>query len=188
MHLRGIEIINFIIAIIGIMSSVHMLLSYLTTTRKDRDTATYMIFAAIFLLGYNICLGSLVLLEDYEGVLNNKYWALVLILMGFGTYLYAIITAFVVSRYIAFLLKPPEQVHKRIRVALTTMLVLFSAILFIAQHTGNLVQIDEAGMYSEGRLSFVGHIMVAFYLVFNLFLLIRIRKNVSLSYAFILSC
>ena len=179
MHLSGTEIIDFIIAMIGIMSSVYMLLSYLTSTRKDRVTATHMVFAAIFLLFYNICLGSLVLLEDYEGVLNDKNWALVLILMGFGTYLYAIITAYVVSRYIAFLLKPPEQVHKRIRVALTTMLVLFSAILFIAQYTGNLVQIDEAGIYSEGRLSFVGHIMVAFYLVFNLFLLIRFRQNVS---------
>ncbi len=180
MHLSGTEIIDFIIAMIGIMSSVYMLLSYLTSIRKDRVTATHMVFAAIFLLFYNICLGSLVLLEDYEGVLNDKNWALVLILMGFGTYIYAIITAYVVSRYIAFLLKPPEQVHKRIRVALTTMLVLFSAILFIAQYTGNLVQIDEAGMYSEGRLSFVGHIMVAFYLVFNLFLLIRFRQNVSL--------
>ena len=131
MHLSGTEIIDFIIAMIGIMSSANMLLSYLTTRRKDAVTATYMVFAAVFLLFYNICLGSLVLLEDYEGVLNNKYWALVLIHMGFGTYLYAIITAFVVSRYIAFLLKPPEQTHKRIRVALTTMLVLFSAILFI---------------------------------------------------------
>ena len=165
---------------IGIMSCVNMLLIHLTTGRKDKVTATYMVFSAVFLLSYNICLGSLVLLEDYEGVLNNKYWALVLILMGFGTYLYAIFTAFVVSRYMAHLLKPPEQVHKRIRLALATMLVLFSAILLIAQHTGNLVQIDEAGTYSEGKWAFVGHVMVASYMLFNLFLLIRFRLNISL--------
>ena len=164
---------------IGIMSCVNMLLIHLTTARKDKVTTTYMVFAAIFLLFYNLCLGSLVLLEDYEGVLNNKFWAMVLIFMGFGTYLYAIITAYVVSSYVAYLVKPPKHTYDRIRWALPIICVVFFAILMILQHTGNLVQVDEAGRYSEGDYSFVGHVMVTTYMLIDLMMLIRFRQNVS---------
>ena len=179
MYLIGTEIINFIIAVIGIMSCANMLMVYLTTGRKDKATITFVVSAIIFLLAYNICLCSLVLLQNNVIILNNK-WTLIMILMGFGTYLYAIITAFVVSRYVAYLVKPPERVHKRIKIALSIMLVLFFVILMIMQHTGNLVQVDEAGAYSEGYYSFSGHVMVVSYMIFDLLMLIRFRKNVSL--------
>ncbi|MBR3020309.1 MAG: histidine kinase [Clostridia bacterium] len=180
MYLRGTDIINLTIALIGILSCANMLLIQLVARRKDKVTLTYMVFAFIALLSYNICLCFFVLLQSIEVVVNYKVWYLTLILMGFGTYLYAIITAFVVSSYVAYLVKLPERARKGTHRALFTMLVLFLVILLIMQRTGNLVQIDETGTYSEGPYSFTGHVMVGFFLLFNLVMLIRFRGNVSL--------
>ena len=178
MYLRGTEIVNLFIAVIGIMSCASMLLILLTTGRKEKTTMTFMVFSIISLLTYNVCLCSLVLLQNNAATLK-KYWTLIMILMGFGTYLYGIVTAFIVSRYVTYLVKPSERVHKRIKVGLAIMLVIFFIILLIMQHTGNLVQVNEAGEYSEGYYSFSGHVMVATYMLFDLMLLIRYRKNVS---------
>ena len=179
MYLTGTEIINFIITLIGIMSCINILLIQLISGRKDKATMTYMVFSFVFLLSYNLCLCALVLLENNEIILNNRFWTLFMILTGFGTFLYAVITSYVVSGYVAYLVKPPAQVHKRIKLALLSMLVLFTAILLVMQFTGILVQVDRTGRYSEGPYSFVGHVMVALYMVFNLRLLLRYRKNVS---------
>ena len=180
MYLKGIDIINFIIAMIGILSCANMLTILLLTGRKEKATMTYMVFSFVFLLSYNICLCSLILLQNIETVLIHKDWSVIVILTGFGTFLYSIITSFIVSSYVAYLVKPPERIHKRIKAVLIMMLVLYFAVLMIMQHTGNLVQIDRAGTYSEGPYSFIGHVMVASYMLFDLLLLIRFRKNVSL--------
>ena len=185
MYLEGTGLINFIISVIGILSCANMLFILLTRERAirrtDKATTTYSVFAIISLLSYNICLCALVLFQNSETILNSQYyWKVIVILIGFGTFLYSVITAFVVSSYIAYLVKPPVQVQKRIQIELSIMLVLFLAILLIMQHTGILVQIDEAGTYSEGRFSFFGHLMVASYMLFDLLMLIRFRKNLSL--------
>ena len=180
MYLRGTEIINFIIALSGILICAIILLILLIAGRKEKVTMTYMVFAFVALLFYNLCLCSLVMLESVEGLLTNKFWVLVVILEGFGTYLYGVMTAYIVSSYVAYLVKPPKRAYDRIRWALPIILVVFFAILMILQHTGNLVQVDEAGTYSEGPFSFVGHVMVATYMLFDLMMLIRFRKNVSL--------
>ena len=139
-----------------------------------------MVFAFVFLLSYNVCLAAFVLLLNSKIIVNNKFWTLVAILMGFGTYLYAVITAYIVSSYIAYLVKPAEREKKRIQIVLLIMLVLFIVIFVVVQHTRDLVQIDETGTYSEGRFSFVGHLMTACYMLFDLLILARYRKNVSL--------
>ncbi len=177
MYLRQTDILNCTIAMIGIMSCASMLLILLTTGRKEKTTKTYMAFAFISLLSYNICLFSFVLLQKN---IVSKFRTLVVILLGFGTYIFGVVTAFIVSSYVAYLVKPQGKVHKRIQSTLLIMLILFFVTLVIMQCTGNLVQIDEAGTYSEGPFSFIGHVMVAFYMVFDLLMLVRFRKNISL--------
>ena len=177
MYLSGTDLINFIISVIGILSCANMLFILLITGRKDKTSLTYMVFSFVFLLSYNICLCSFMLLQNNEVILKNNYWLLVLVLMGFGTFLYAVI---VVSCYVAYLVKPPKRTRKRITLELSIMLILFIAILLILQHTGYLVQVDEAGTYSEGFYYFIGHAMVVLYMLYDLIMLIRFRENVSM--------
>lgn len=179
MYFRGPEIINFIIAMIGILNCTNMLFILLIIGRKEKTTLKYMFFVFLFLLSYNICLCSLVLFQNKEVIPNNKYWFLVEILIGFGTYLFALITAYIVSNYVVYLVKPPEQVQKWMQLELSIMFDVCFIILLIMQQTGNLVQIDKTGTYSEGNYSFIGHVMVAFYMLFDLLILIQFRKNVS---------
>ena len=187
MYLSGTDLINFIISVIGILSCANMLFILLITGRKEKTTLTYMVFSFVFLLSYNICLCSFVLIQNNGVILNNKLWSLVLTLMGFGTFLYAVITAFVVSCYVAYLVKPPKRAHKRIKMELSIVFVLFITILLILQHSGNLVQVDEVGTYSEGNYYFIGHVMVVVYMLFDLSMLIRFRENISMPQRRILS-
>ena len=182
MYLTGVDILNFVIASLGVLSCVNMLVILLIMIigRKEKITMTYVVFAVVFLLAYNMCLCALVLLQNSDIIQSgNHTWRVILIMFGFGTFLYGLLTAFVVSNYVAYLVKPPQRIQKRIHIELSVMLVLFFAILVIMQHTGNLVQIDEAGRYSEGDYSFVGFAMIAVFMAIDLCVLIIHRANVS---------
>lgn len=181
MYLTGTSIINFVIASLGVLSCVNMLviLLILIIGRKEKVTMTYLVFAVVFLLAYNLCLCALVMVENSAIIQSDKpHWQMFVILIGFGTFLYGVLTAFVVSNYVAYLVKPPRRIQKRIHIELTIMLVLSLVILAVMQHTGNLVQINE-GIYSEGNYSFVGFLILSFFMLIDLCVLLVHRKNVS---------
>jgi hypothetical protein len=93
-------------------------------------------------------------------------------LAGFGTFLYSILSSYMVPLFLLNKVTLSERTKRIIRIVLTIVLFLGLALILWAQFTGRLVQIDESGMYPLGGMYYSAYMMTAVYMIFDLPLLI----------------
>lgn len=167
MVVQGIAVINLIIAVIGCMSCLFSAFYIAFGIKKDMTTATLIFILSIFLLVRNLCIVFLQLTYGQHG----PFWYYGIQLAGFGTFLYSILSSYMVPLFLLNKVTLSERTKRIIRIVLTIVLFLGLALILWAQFTGRLVQIDEFGMYQLGGMYYSAYMMTAVYMIFDLPLL-----------------
>ena len=96
MIVQGAAIVNLIIAVIGGMSCIFSVFYILFGIKKDMTAATLTFILAMFLLVRNACLAFLQLTQGQVGA----FWEYGIYLAGFGTFLYSLLSTYVLSLFI----------------------------------------------------------------------------------------
>lgn len=175
MVIQGVAVINLIIALIGIMVCSLSLIMILFGIMKDKKTNTTMFCLFIGLLIYNFCLLFLQLTQGQMG----KMWRNGVIVAGFGIYLYSALSAFIVTNYVLYVVDISKKRKRRILNVLLLLLISYIVTMAIEQLYGNLIWIDDRGFYRTGEASYIGYVMVAAYIFFDIYLLLRHGKKMS---------
>lgn len=176
MIIQGIEIANLIIEMIGVMVSVFALIILMFGFSREKETTGYYTSAFISLLAYYLCLLCLQLLRGHSGPAyrNGIY------LTWFGTYLFSIAAAFIVSCYVAAILSFTQPARRKIFALLTSVLVSGILLMAYGQLTGRLLRVTEKGMFIEGAWRNVGYIWTAIFMFLDLLMVLQHGKDLTL--------
>ena len=162
MDFQGTAIPNLIIEVAGIMICLFALITIWYGSPRYTATKRFMTVAFSSLLAYNLCL---LLLEFSQTAAGNR-WRGGVILVAFGTYLFPLIAAYIVSLFVAATVGENRQEHRWLSGILTVLAATVILALLAAQLTGNLVLADEAGRFSyptkyrkKNFLPLAGHAM-----------------------------
>ena len=164
MIVQGAAIVNLIIAVIGGMSCIFSVFYILFGIKKDMTAATLTFILAMFLLVRNACLAFLQLTQGQVGA----FWEYGIYLAGFGTFLYSLLSTYVLSLFIIINVNISETIKWIFRVLLSVFLVFGLSFLLWGQLAGRLVNIDENGMYCHGDVYYYTYLMVAAYIGFDI--------------------
>jgi len=175
MIFQGTAIPNLIIEVIGIMTCIYALITIWYGPAKYLTTKKYMTVAFGSMFLYNICL---LLLEFTQASQTAPPRGLVA-LFGFGTYIFPLITAFVIALFVVIQTKPPVETYRILRPGLQILLLLGFIALLIAQATGNLIIVDQNGQFDYGPASHVGFIAPSIFMIIGLLVLIRYGQNTT---------
>lgn len=175
MTLQGTAIVNLIIEIIGIMICFFALITIWHGLTKDEDTKQYMTVAFSNMLCYNLCL----LLLEFSQASAKTPWRFGVILVAFGTYIFPLISAFVISLFVVRQTNYPVIRRRKMVIVLWLILGINFFALLIAQFRGKLVLVDQAGSFTYGSESAMGPIVVAIFMVIDLIILIRYGENIT---------
>lgn len=173
MVIQGAAVINLIIAVVGVMVCIFALLIISFGMMRDKKTATIMFCLFVGLLIYNICLLFLQLTLGFTG----RVWKFSISAAGYGTFLYSSLCTYIVTNYILNLVSLSKRTKKGIRVILLMLLLMYIGMMLAMQFTGRLILVDENGVYRMGEASYLGYLMTAVYMIFDLVLLIRFGKD-----------
>ena len=174
MIFQGTAILNLIIEVIGIMTCIYALITIWYGPAKYMTTKKYMTVAFGSMFLYNACL---LLLEFTQASQTAPPRSLVA-LFGFGTYIFPLITAFVIALFVVIQTKPPVETYRILRPGLQILLLLGFIALLIAQATGNLIIVDQNGQFDYGPASHVGFIAPSIFMIIGLIVLIRYGQNI----------
>ena len=100
-------------------------------------------------------------------------------LVAFGTYLFPLIAAYIVSLFVAITVRDTKEQYRWLAIVLTILMGVETAALIIAQFTGNLVMTDSEGRFSYGPAGAMGFVVTASFIVIDLVMLIRPGHNYS---------
>lgn len=175
MIFQGTAIPNLIIEVIGIMTCVYALITIWYGPAKYMTTRKYMTVAFGSMFLYNICL----LVLEFTQASQTTPPRDVVVLAGFGTYVFPLITAFVIALYVVVQTKPPIEKYMILRPGLQILFFIGFAALLIAQATGNLIIVDQNGQFDYGPASHVGFIAPCIFMIIGLIVLIRYGQNIT---------
>ena len=167
MIVQGAAVMNLIIAVIGCAVCILSLVFVAFGIRRDTETATIMLFLFIFLLIRNLCVAFLQLTQGHHGAL----WEEGIYLAGFGTYLFSILSSYLISFFVLNNVIISKEGIRRIRIILNVFLVVCMIVLVWAQISGLLVNIDDSGMYYMGEFYYYSNLMSVAYLAFDILML-----------------
>lgn len=145
---------------------------------SPRYTATkrYMTGAFVNMLAYNLCL----LFLEFSQTASGGRWRTGVRIVAFGTYLFPLIAAYIVSLFVAVTVRDAGEQYRWLETVLTILMVVETVALFTAQLTGNLVLVDSAGRFSYGSAGAMGYMVTSSFMVINLIMLLRLGQNISL--------
>ena len=135
--------------------------------KRDTETATIMLFLFIFLLVRNLCVAFLQLTQGHHGAL----WEKGIYLAGFGTYLFSILSSYLISFFVLNNISFSKDGINRIRIILNAFLAVCIIVLIWAQISGLLVNIDDSGMYYMGAFYYYSNLMSVAYMAFDIVML-----------------
>ena len=138
MVVQGAAIVNLIIAVIGSMSCIFSIFYILFGIKNDMEAATLTFILSVFLLVRNACLAFLQLTQGQVGVL----WQISIYLAGFGTFLYSLLSSWILSFFILNKVNVSNKSKLILRIVFTVVMVLGIVFLLWAQFAGKLVKID----------------------------------------------
>ena len=173
MYISTTNLVNLIIAVIGIVVSLFSIFVLICGISKDKETIR------LFPLGFAamlICHVSLLVVEFTRVYPDGANQYLVLT-AGFLTYIMSILTAYAVSVYLVLCLSLESRYGSSIYTFLTVYLYFQVVALLYAQFSGKLVVINEQHQYVVGGLSVLGYAMIASYMMIDFILMIRHRAN-----------
>ena len=171
---QGASIVNLIIAVIGGMSCIFSVFYILFGIKKDMTAATMTFILAIFLLVRNACLAFLQLTQGQEGV----FWETGIYLAGFGTFLYSLLSSYVLSLFILNKVSIRKNGKRALGIMFSVFLIIGLAFLLCAQYAGRLVRIDETGLYYLGDAYYYSYLMVAAYIGLDIPLIMIYGKQI----------
>ena len=175
MIFQGTAIPNLIIEVIGIMTCVYALITIWYGPAKYMTTRKYMTVAFGSMFLYNICL----LVLEFTQASQTTPPRDVVVLAGFGTYVFPLITAFVIALYVVVQTKPPIEKYMILRPGLQILFFIGFVALLTAQATGNLIIVDQNGQFDYGPASHVGFIAPCIFMIIGLIILIRNGQNIT---------
>ena len=175
MIVQGAAVMNLIIAVIGCAVCILSLFFIAFGIKRDTDTAAIMLFLFIFLLIRNICIAYLQLTQGHHGAL----WEEGIYLAGFGTYLFSILSSYLISFFVLDNVIISEEGIRRIRIILNAILAVCMIVLVWAQISGLLVNIDDSGMYYMGSFYYYSNLMSVAYMAFDIVMLAIHGKEIS---------
>ena len=149
MVFQGTAIPNLIIEIAGIMICFFALITSWHGSPRYSETKRYLTAAFGNMLAYNLCL----LFLEFSQAKPGNHWRIGVILVAFGTYLFPLIAAYMVSLFVSAAVSNKKEQYRWLFTVLTILMGIESAALLIAQFTGNLVLADPAGRFSYGPAS-----------------------------------
>ena len=175
MVVQGAAIVNLIIAVIGSMSCIFSIFYILFGIKNDMEAATLTFILSVFLLVRNACLAFLQLTQGQVGEL----WQTSIYLAGFGTFLYSLLSSWILSFFILNKVSIKKESKLILRIVFTVVMVFGIAFLLWAQFAGKLVKIDSNSIYYLGDAYYYNYIMVAVYIAFDIFLIFKYGKLIS---------
>lgn len=167
MIVQGTAVINLIIAVVGCVVCILSLFFVIYGIRRDPEMATIMLLLFVFLLIRNLCVGFLQITRGQHGV----FWENAIYMAGFGTYLYSILSSYLISYFVLNNVSYPKRGILTIRILLNVFLVACMAVLLWAQLKGLLVNIDDSGMYYMGSFYYYSNLMSVAYMAFDIVML-----------------
>ena len=176
MVFKGTAIPNLIIEVAGIMICIFSLITMRHGSPRRSKAKPYMTAAFSCMLAYNLCL---LFLELSQAATEGR-WKHGVLMVGFGTYLFPLIAAYIISLLVAVMLSNTQKQGRHLFTALTILMGLETAALLAAQLTGNLVLADETGKFSYGAASSLGFIVTSVFMTVDLILILRMGQNITL--------
>lgn len=175
MTLKGTAVLNLIIEVMGIMICLFALIIIKYGAQKHLSSKKYMAAAFSSMLAYNMCLLLLELSQAEDIIL----WRLGVYLIGVGTYLFPLITVYIISKFIVRILRTTLQLHFNLNWILNILMGIETGTIVISQLTGNLLCVDSMGRFSYGALSWVGFSTVFLFMAFDMILLLCYGQNIT---------
>jgi signal transduction histidine kinase len=175
MVFQGTAIPNLIIEVAGIMICLFALITIWYGSPRYTTTKRFMTAAFSSMLAYNLCL---LFLEFSQAAAGNR-WRTGVILVAFGTYLFPVIAAYIVSLFVAATVGENRQEYRWLFRILTILAGTGIIALILAQLTGNLVLADEAGRFSYGAASSMGFVVTGMFMIIDLIMLLRLGQNIT---------
>ena len=175
MIVQGAAVMNLIIAVIGCAVCILSLFFIAFGIKRDTETATIMLFLFIFLLVRNLCVAFLQLTQGHYG----GFWEEGIYIAGFGTYLFSILSSYLISFFVLDNVIISEEGIRRIRIILNAFLAVCIIVLVWAQISGLLVNIDDSGMYYMGEFYYYSNLMSVAYMAFDIVMLAIHGKEIS---------
>ena len=129
------------------------------------------------MLAYNICL----LILEFTQAAQSDIRRDVVLLVSFGTYLFPLIAAYVISLFVIAIVCDTEEKHRRLFVFLSILMGIESAALIASQLTGRLILVDTGGKLSYGSASVMGFLVTSVFMVIDLFTLLLMGQNIKYS-------
>ena len=142
---------------------------------RNKVTKRYMTEAFLDMLFYNVCLLLLELTQ--AGIIHT--WRSVVALLGFGTYLFPQVCAFLVSLFVARMVSQEEERFLYRSMLLYFLLFFQLAVTMVLQILNDLLVVDEFGKFSYGPANWTGFIFVSTFMLTDLFFLIRYSENLT---------
>lgn len=168
MVIRGTAIPNLMIEVAGIMICIFALILIRFGMSQSGTSKKLMSCAFSMMLVYNFCL----LLLEFTQIDTVHATRTLVFLFGFGTYLFPVITAYLVSLYVVRIISRSDGEYRRGFWALSAFITAEIILLLIVQFTGNLFLVDQEGTFSYGAASMLGFVMVTIYMALDITLLI----------------
>ena len=175
MIVQGAAVMNLIIAVIGCAVCILSLCFIAFGIKRNTETAIIMLFLFIFLLVRNLCVAFLQLTKGHHGA----FWEEGIYIAGFGTYLFSILSSFLISFFVLNNVRISKEGIRRIRIILNAFLVVCMIVLVWAQISGLLVNIDDSGMYYMGEFYYYSNLMSVAYMAFDIVMLAIHGKEIS---------
>ena len=176
MVFQGTAIPNLIIEIAGIMICLFALITIWYGPNRYTAAKRYMTVAFGSMLAYNICL----LFLEFTQATPGGSWRTGVLLSGFGTYLFPLITAYFISLFVAEMVGESEEQRRWLFHVLSILMAVEGIAILAAQITGNLVLADEAGRFSYGAASVMGYLVTSAFMVIDMLMILRLGQNLTL--------
>ena len=166
---------NLMIETAGIVICITAQIALRFGVFRNQITKQYMTEAFLDMLMYNLCL--LLLELSQAGIIHP--WRTAVALLGFGTYLFPQVCAFLVSLFVARMVSQEEERFLYRSMLLYFLLFFQLAVTMVLQILNDLLVVDEFGKFSYGPANWTGFIFVSTFMLTDLFFLIRYSENLT---------
>ena len=176
MVFQGTAIPNLIIEIAGIMICIFALITIWYGSARYSEIKRFMPLAFSCMLAYNMCL----LFLEFSQAASGGRWRTGVVLLGFGTYLFPLLTAYILSLFVAAMVGESKEQSRWLFRVLGILMSIEVIALVTAQLTGHLILADEAGRFSYGAASAMGFMVTSAFMVIDLIMVVRLGQNISI--------
>lgn len=168
MVIQGTAIPNLMIEVAGIMICIFAQILIGFGMSLYGAGRRLMINAFSMMLIYNLCL----LLLEFTQIDSIPSPGILVFLLGTGTYIFPVITAYLVSLYIVHVISGNDREYRKGFRALRAFSILAVLALLMVSISGKLVLVDAEGNFSYGSASMLGYVLILIYMVLDVVLLI----------------